>query len=202
MDLSDGPWSKGCHVYKAVSASSARTVVVADADVWCDGVLRAVQRVQDGAPWAAPHAQGNVRRLSADGTVRVYAGEGWGQDLEEEHRPVPGGGIVVIPRESYLRCPIDPRFLGWGQEDESWYRAMGSLLGAPWFGEEDLHHLWHPPAPRLDRRRGSREGWMLMHRYRRAAYDRPSMEVLVKEALDDLQSHQSTVYHPSSDGDR
>lgn len=191
VDISDGPWSKGGVIWKAALRSRADILVIADADVWCNSVANAVQAVHDGALWAAPHVHGYVNRITREGTAAIYGGGDWKQPLLEQHRPMPGGGILVLPRLTYLQCPIDPRFLGWGQEDESWHRALCCLIGepAPW-GTDPLHHLWHPTPERLDRRHGSTEGWALSKRYRAAVYDRAAMQSLVEEALDDLQSHQ------------
>lgn len=100
----DGPWCKALALRAAlsqVSVDADSTLIVADADVWCDGLAQAVEAVENGAPWAIPHL--NVVRLKEDGT--------------EEERPYPGlegGGIVVLAREVILSCPPDPRFVGWG----------------------------------------------------------------------------------------
>lgn len=69
-----------------------------------------------------------------------------------------------------------------GQEDESWALALTCLHGQPWRGDADLIHLYHPPAPRVSRRKGSPESWALYRRYRDAARDRAAMSRLVKEA--------------------
>jgi len=36
----------------------------------------------------------------------------------------PGGGITVLPRSTYTEVPLDLRYEGWGQEDESWAHAL------------------------------------------------------------------------------
>lgn len=109
-----GPWSKGAAVMPAVESSRADVVVMADADVWCDGIGDAVEAVQRGSRWALPHL--NVYRLSQEGTDAVLAGEPWGgQPLDQRpYAGIIGGGIVVAPREVMLSTPLDARFVGWG----------------------------------------------------------------------------------------
>jgi hypothetical protein len=80
---------------------------------------------------------------------------------------------------------MDSRFVGWGQEDESWAYALQTLAGQPWRGAADLFHLWHPTPPRVERRRGSIEGWRLMKRYRKARGEGPeAMRELLAHAVD------------------
>lgn len=175
----------------AIEASGAEIVVVADADVWTDGLSAAVRAVEEGAAWAIPHLF--IHRLTEEGTAAVLRGRAW-QDQAFEQRPyrgVPGGGIVIARREVLLEVPLDPRFKNWGQEDESWGMALGTLCGLPWRGEAPLLHLWHPPQRRLSRTRGSREGWNLRRRYMRARRDPEEMRQLISEAHDALSLAQS-----------
>lgn len=109
-----GPWCKAAAVMPAVRNSSADVVLVADADVFTDGIHDAVAEVQAGAPWAIPHR--GVHRLDEQGTAAVLAGEPWQvQTLAERaYLGVMGGGIVVAPREVILSVPLDARYVGWG----------------------------------------------------------------------------------------
>ncbi|MFD5184021.1 hypothetical protein ACFWMQ_15695 [Streptomyces sp. NPDC058372] len=143
-------------------------LIVADADVWVD-VSEAMTAVDDGAPWAVPHA--SVRRLTEGAARAVLAGAplGDGPLAEPAYRGVEGGGVTVLPRILYEQAPLDPRFAGWGQEDEAWGIALRAVAGQPWRGAAPLYHLWHPPQDRLSRRWGSRDGMTLYRRYRHAA---------------------------------
>lgn len=180
-----GPWRKGAAVAPALEASRADIVVLADGDVWTDGLPEAVEAVVSGeAPWVCPHRL--VHRLSEESTAAVLAGAGW-QELEDfTQRPYEGflgGGIVVASRETLLKVPIDPRFEAWGQEDESHAFALQALAGNPWRGAPDLVHLFHPPQDHRDRRRGSRENWALRQRYFKARRDPCAMRALIEEAV-------------------
>lgn len=174
----DGPWIKAFAVADAIARSSHDLVLVADADVWCDGLLEAIER-RDGAPVVIPH--GNVHRLTEHGTRQFMSGDRWPQ-IEQEHRGMPGGGLVLIERSVWDRVPMDPRFVGWGNEDSSWGIALTTLTGKIRRFTAPLRHLWHPPQPRMSRRDGSPENAALEARYEAARNDPVAMEALVEEA--------------------
>lgn len=169
-----------------MAQTSAEVIVVADADVWCPTKV-AVDAVVCGAvEWAYPHR--GIRRLTESATLLVLTGRlepaaAAGQHLQETPtRAHPGGGVVVVRRETYESVPLDPRFESWGHEDDSFGWALETLAGAPARGRERLIHLWHPPQPRRSRQRGSEASYDLQERYW-AAYGKPTaMRALVDEA--------------------
>lgn len=178
------PWCKAKAVTPAVEASGADLVVMHDADVWSPGLPSAIEAAADGAPWAIPHR--DVYRLSEARTAQVVAGAN-PADVNPKHLAEPayrgfaGGGIVVLPRSTYLDVPLDPRFEGWSGEDESWARALSTLAGDPWRGTAPLFHLWHPPQPRMTRRHGSRASEALTFTYRQAKGRPGRMRQLIEE---------------------
>jgi hypothetical protein len=178
------PWRKAVAVAAAAERSTGETLVVSDADCLCDGVPAAVAAVETGAPWAIPHHL--VHRLDQEATHAVYSGATAESTTGRTQAPYigfAGGGIVVLPRSTYLDVPLDPRFEGWGQEDEAWALALTSLHGAPWRGTTPLYHLHHPPpATRRSRHVGSVASHQLLNRYLRAARTgRPAMRALLDE---------------------
>ena len=176
-----GEWCKAAAVMPAVEASTADVLVIADADVWTDGVVEAVAAVECGEPWAVPHTR--VLRLTEACSARVMSGDPEGLEVAEPfYRGVMGGGVTVLPRETCLRVPLDHRFTGWGQEDVAWGYALTTLAGTRWRGSADLLHLWHPPQPRMTRRYGNPHGVALFNRYRRAVNDPAAMGALIEEA--------------------
>lgn len=177
----EGPWSKGAALSLALTACDAEIIVQGDADVWSDGLSAAVEAVKAGASWSIPHR--DVLRLSEEGTEAVLAGAAWDdQPLDQKpYKGLEGGGFVVAPREVLASVGVDPRFVSWGQEDESHAVALHTLVGPPWRGDAPLYHLWHPPQPRMTRRRGSRESWQLRRRYFEAQTDPAAMRTLVEE---------------------
>lgn len=166
-----GPWVKADAVMPAVEQVPAgAVVVVADGDCWTDGLPLAVARLHERpVEWCIPHRV--VHRLTLDGALerRLYVG-------------VQGGGFIVAERETLLDCPLDPRFIGWGQEDEAWGTALNVLHGAPWRGKARLTHCWHPPQARNSLAVGNDESAALLKRYRRAERDPAAMRALVEEA--------------------
>lgn len=186
-------WVKATAVAHALASCDAETVIVADADIWCEGLDEAVQAVRAGAEWAVPHMY--VHRLDTGSTAALVDGAAGKRSLAQRpYRGVLGGGIVVLGSRAARDVPLDPRFQGWGQEDESWAMALRTMLGRPWRGDAELLHLYHPPQPRLTRRRGSVASWALYRRYREARLDTNAMTTLLQEAQDALQAHQPAVH--------
>jgi hypothetical protein len=175
----DGPWVKAAAGADALAQTSAELLIVADGDVWCEHLPAAVEHVCAGASWAIPHRA--VVRLTEDSTARMMAGEPWDAlPLEERaYLGVEGGGIAVVRRDVYEDCPLDPRFLGWGSEDESWGMALRALHGPPVRGKAPLVHLWHPPQERARRNFGSLESRDLRKRYVRAVRNDGAMRALI-----------------------
>lgn len=165
----------------AAARSPADILVIADADVWTNGLPAAIRAVEEGEPWAVPHDL--VFRLSEASTEGLLCG-GLPDltDLDEQERTGTAcGGVFVIRRDILLEVPFDPRFVGWGQEDEALGSALGCLYGPRWRGSANLIPLFHPPAPRLDRKRGSVAGWGLRRRYAAARRDPARMRALLNE---------------------
>lgn len=196
---SHGPWRKGCAVRAAYAqADDEDVVVVTDADVIPTGAGAAVAAVGSHARWAVPCR--NVYRLTAPASELVIAGKlslAGGLPhltaglLEETYVCHPGGGAVVLTGGVFNTVPIDPRFAGYGQEDQSWSMALHLLAGAPMRGTSPLWHLWHPPQPRMrrgptvSRGVGSVQGMRLWQRYRSATTP-ATMRSLVSEARDEF----------------
>lgn len=154
-------------------------MIVADADVWTDGIAAAVTAVASGrARWAVPHRL--VRRLTENATRAVLGGAPLdGQPTQETHPGVAGGGIVVLARDVLEGVPMDPYFEGWGQEDQAWALALTTLAGPMWRGTADLVHLWHPPAPRRSRAVGSAASLARYRLYQAASGQVSQMRALV-----------------------
>lgn len=194
------PWIKAAAVMPLVDATTSDVVIVADADciVEGDGLEAAVAAVRQGAPWAIPHRW--LVRLSRTATDRFHALEEWDDGDWDEPPQIgwEGGGVVVARADTLRRIPLDPRFVGWGGEDESWALALRVLAGDPFRSKARLIHLWHPPQPRRDRRRGSEANWRLVRRYAAARNDPTRMAALIREAriANDRNAYQPTLHDP------
>lgn len=185
----DGLFNRAAAILDAARQSRARTLIIADADVWCDGIDEAVAAVEAGEPWAVPHQM--VHRLSPESTIQVLHGDDWhglplSTDNPQDSRPYRGhetGTLFVIAAKVLHDVPPDVRFVGWGSEDDAWSRALRTLVGAPWRADHDLVHLWHPAQPRKNRRVGNDDSAALLRRYRDAFGNRRAMRSLVDESL-------------------
>lgn len=181
----DGPYNRSEAILDAASRATGDTFVIADADVWCDPQLAVEHAAWVG--WAIPHLL--IHRLSEVSTERVLAGAEWhglslSTDNKQDSKPYRGhetGTLVVVRRDVLNEAPPDRRFVGWGQEDDAWARALNVLIGKPWRGSDDLVHLWHPPQPRRSRIVGTTESQILVRRYR-AARRPEKMRALIEEA--------------------
>lgn len=183
----EGAWSKGAAVADALTKTDATTLVVADADVWCTDLGPFVEAVANrDRRWAQPHFK--VFRFTEDATASVVAGEEpvttalrRGTLDQTNYTACQGGGLVVIERDLYETCPLDPRFVGWGGEDEAWGWALTTMGGKRLLGEGICFHLWHPPQQRLNRKVGSLESESLRRRYQSAGGDVEAMRALIEE---------------------
>ncbi len=184
----EGAWCKAAAVADALARTDADTLIVADADVWPHGGVSEALGHLDGHGWTIPHRY--VWRLSEAGSWAYMGGAELGScsfaaDRGQDRKPhmgTAGGGIVILTRQSYESCPLDPRFRGWGQEDLSWAMALKTIHGTPWRGTDPLVHLWHPPQERQNRMVGNAANFALHDRYRRAAGKPDRMAELLEEA--------------------
>lgn len=175
----DGPWCKAKAIHAAIHATTDDVVVISDADVWVDNLEEAIA-LTDTAPAVVPHH--TVHRLTEDSTVEYLNGKTPTSFSERPYKGRACGGVVVIRREVWTRTPMDPRFLGWGGEDDSWNLAITAVHGKPLRLDADLWHLWHPPQPRMSRGVGNEANRDLCRRYIAAVRNPPAMASLISEA--------------------
>jgi hypothetical protein len=166
-----GEFVKARAIAPALARSADEAVVIADADLWCDGLTPAVEAVRAGAGWAIPHS--TVYRLSERATRLVLDGaDPRGQESQEGEPPYEapvGGGFIVSQRDTLVDIPPDPRFLGSSGMDLAWGFALRCLAGEPWRGRATAYHLWHPWDKRSDRVNGvPRRSLWVRRRYRLA----------------------------------
>jgi hypothetical protein len=171
-------WSKAAAVDDALRRSTADAVIISDADVWPQdwddthgqqNAVYATQTLLNDHPWVMPFD--TVLRLDPAATSTVLTGDPPNPNATLTQRPyrgLLGGGFLAIRRDVYDDCPLDARFIGWGQEDEAWGAALTALHPAGRRLPGNLFHLWHPPQPRANRAVGSKESKDLRDRYYRA----------------------------------
>jgi len=175
---SDLPWSKGTALARARSSTTADVLVIHDADVLVapDALLAAVTAVRGGSAWAIPHAL--VHRLDQAVTDQLLAGGDFPpaipRYMRQPYRGYEGGGITVVSAAVWDECPVDPRFIGWGGEDEAWAWALGCMYGPAWRGSADLWHLYHPHPDPNARHVSTPQSHLLWRSYR-AHRNRPDL---------------------------
>jgi hypothetical protein len=183
-----GPYNRAAAILDGAAKATGDLLVIADADVFLAGPLDESIAHTEQAGWAVPHRL--IHRLSRTSTEQVYAGADWhglplSDDNRQDSKPYQGnetGTLLVIRRDVLEQAPPDPRFVGWGQEDNAWGYALRCLIGPPWRGTADLVHLWHPPQPRTSRVTGNPENRALLNRYRQARRSPKRMAELIREA--------------------
>jgi hypothetical protein len=179
-----GEWVKARALAPALATCANDVVIIADADVWCDGLGVATEAVRAGAPWAVPH--GTVYRLSPESTQLVLEGaDPQGLETQEGEPPyeaTPGGMLIVSQRSTLLDIPPDPRFPGSSGMDIAWAHALRRLAGEPWRGSAPAFHLWHPWDKLSDRVGGEpRASIRLRRRYSLARISRRRMRKVLDE---------------------
>lgn len=172
-------WVKARHVEFLMGYVRTRYVVIADADVTLEQPVWIGAAVDNLDGWAVPHKW--VVRWDEPSTQRIYDGLAPKVQAQPPYIGYLGGGMTIMPVDTYRSVPLDPRFVGWGQEDESWALALRCLVGEPWRGRGKLAHLWHPPQQRNSRRWGSEASKALAMQYRDAAGDPDAMRALLAE---------------------
>ena len=140
-----------------VAEATGDILVIADADVIPElhQIADAIHAIRDdGHPWVFPY------------TTYINLAQWWTTELLNtrlpdeqipvvDHDPASGffdhlirdspAGMLVMPREAFHAAGgYDPRFQGWGYEDNAFMLAVDTLWGPHHRIPGDLLHLWHP----------------------------------------------------------
>ena len=183
---SSGEFSRAEAIMRGIEKSFGRIIVVHDSDSWDSQLPQAIEEVRNGRhKWAIPHHK--IHRLTEEQSDLFIRGEkaDINDTIEKPYKGTMTGGIAVFRRETIEQVPPDVRFRGWGGEDAAWGHSLKAIVGGPWRGSEPLIHLWHPPAPRISRSKGSEASNALLMRYLDSQRSRERMEALISEAKDE-----------------
>lgn len=155
----------------------ADVVVVCDADFLppLDAVLAACEGALADARLHQPFTE--ALYLTEAETASYLAGEGLpdrsGADLT-------GGCFVMTPEAWFEAGGMDPRFEGWGGEDDAFRIAAETLLGPRVHHEGVMPHLYHPSAAAFGTA-AHRGNLQLLRRYVAAANNPDAIRQIINE---------------------
>lgn len=194
IESDDGgtPFSKTIAVNRAAARATGDVLAILDADTWVrvERVKKVVAAIESGeVPWAMPCSRAyrltrlftsRLLRMPPEGTFPIVKTR---TDCEEIVGAV--GFMHIFPRGAWEAVGgMDPRFRGWGGEDNAITWAMDTMWGQHVQFPSTALHLWHD-RPRLDGKRiwvgQTDRNRPLISRYRRALGRPDRMKVLVDE---------------------
>lgn len=183
------PWCKGKAWAQGLQKASCEYVCLMDADCWVPALSDAVGLLSEGHRWV--QGQDVVLRFDAATTLRLLGGEIAIEDAarldhvwEEVARKSSAGVGTILRRADAEEIPLDPRFIGWGYEDNAWWEALTTMWGQPGRLPSSIcYHLHHEPQPDKDRVPSSKQpNWLLWREYVRANGRPQRMEAVVARA--------------------
>jgi predicted glycosyltransferase involved in capsule biosynthesis len=145
------PFSKTMAVNNAYKKSTSDILAIMDADVWLDPqiLLDAADFIRKNPnSWVRPCR--NVYRLKKETTKKIIK-----LDIDKpfpkinesecERISIAIGGICVFSKKQFESVGgMDPRFRGWGGEDNAWNALLDAKFTKAQMWGKDLYHLWHP----------------------------------------------------------
>lgn len=187
----DGPFNRSAAINTAAEGDWDVAVIVdADTVVDAEPVERGVALAARSGDLILPFDTRCL--LSRQGTRRVLAGLSGPWDRWVAARQTPAdsyeyvSGCQIVPRSLWDAVGgFDPRFEGWGGEDDAFTAACQALTGvdprrARLSGS--AWHLWHRPSPYANHRRATyRMAKALSDRYLAAAGSEDAMRELLAE---------------------
>jgi predicted glycosyltransferase involved in capsule biosynthesis len=174
------PFNKSKAVNQGVQRSTNDLLVIADSDtvILPDQLQKAFYDYPDTL--VIPFNQ--VLDLSQETTLDWLNGHVDFKKVSTEkirkgfHR---AGGVWVISKEIYNAVGgLDERYAGWGGEDDSFCRAVCTLVKTLQILQGDVYHLWHEQNP-LRKTFMKTPNYPLWRDYCRATHDPKRMERII-----------------------
>jgi glycosyltransferase involved in cell wall biosynthesis len=154
QDDGSDPFSKTMAVNNAYQQATSDVLAMVDADVWLDPHLltAAATTIRNKrSNWVQPCS--TVARLSEDYTralIQRDPSELWTPNAKSDAHGIERstnvvGLVAVFSRKAFEDVGgMDPRFRGWGWEDNAFNAALATLHGKPRVWKHTVWHLWHP----------------------------------------------------------
>jgi predicted glycosyltransferase involved in capsule biosynthesis len=186
------PFSRSVAVNNAYKRSTADILAVVDADLWLDPqiFLDAVKFITNNPKsWVRPCT--DVYRIKKEITAEIIKQSPNDEfpNITEEHChriSVATGGVCIFSRKQFETVGgMDPRFRGWGGEDNAWNIIMDRTFTDAQRWNKNLYHLWHP-RNRDDQGKPAYPGQKttnehLLQEYKTASKNPVSLESLIKD---------------------
>lgn len=161
----DGQFNRSAAINRAASLTDWDVAVIADADTWVPAPQLAVavktaadtdtltaafdSVVELSQPRTADLLEHPTYPLTADILASTY-----GIDRVRTRDIETQSSMLAISRTLWDRIGgFDEKFVGWGGEDNAFWKAAHILGGEPHRVHGPAFHLWHPPACTRDYRR-------------------------------------------------
>lgn len=182
VDTGEVPFSlAACRNAGVAGVAAGEVVVINDADTLPDPAPLRAAVAAAGASGLVHLPYTQYRWLGASGTAQLAAGvEAAACAVEQLVEGACSGVYVTTPETWAAHGGQDERFRGWGFEDDAWYLAHETMLGAPPVRHEGsvyaLHHVGEVRAGE------HYEANARLHaRYTAASGDRAAMAQLIAE---------------------
>lgn len=188
-DSGDDPFTPGCSRNLAVAMSAGDPIILADADTIATADVVAMARSWDVSRWAIAYQSNGYVALTEDATNGLLRTDPARYDAIfvpaeairaqiESH-----AGCLIVPQAAFARVGgYDPRFRGWGYEDDAFHESLSTLWGTPYRVPGFAVHLYHEhiEAERFEQPHIAANR-LLSDRYTAARGDVARMDAIVDE---------------------
>jgi hypothetical protein len=181
----EGLFNKAKAVNQAAEQATGDLLMIADADVFFGTkLIDKIAAIADQHPWIVPfdRCYRLTQKISRDVTKtgEILLPKQIHLNEVETIMSYVGALINVVPRWAFEKAGgMDERFVGWGEEDGSFAKALDTLAGKHFRMKEAIFHLWHPWADFNHPHR--HKNTELSLRYMKAMGNPAAMQALVDE---------------------
>lgn len=179
-----GPFNRSAAINDAArTAGDWDIAVIADADTWVPpaNLKEAIALTTSGL---LVSALTSVVELSLDCTHALLRNAGhvdigdFGFDRVRVDELATQSSMIVITRTLWDHIGgFDEQFIGWGGEDNAFWKAATILAGTPLRIDGCAFHLWHEPAANINTRRRDPEYLRNLNRWRTYARARTERQL-------------------------
>ena len=148
-DSGDEIFSRGKSRNQGVEQAKYSDLVIADSDTVADeeALTELLCSGLTQQSWYIPYDEGRYYNLNEDATkelLKMNPGSVLREPVkgEWEFKITSWAGVLVLPRHAF--CGYDPRFVGWGWEDNAFQLRMDQTFKPFERRSGYVMHMWHP----------------------------------------------------------